>query len=128
MVQSENKILLHACCAICSGYPIVLLKEMGYLPVVYFCNPNLDTEEEFNRRLEAQKILCENLQVELLVEKYSPEEYLEAVLGLEDEPERGSRCDKCVELRLKKSAQIQKKLLQNSSSVIPGTTARARNS
>lgn len=105
MVQCENKILLHACCAICSGYPIVLLKEMGYLPVVYFCNPNLDTEEEFNRRLEAQRILCNNLHVELLVEKYAPEDYLEAVQGLEDEPERGSRCDKCIELRLKKTAQ-----------------------
>ena len=30
MAQNENKILLHACCAICSGYPISFLKEMGY--------------------------------------------------------------------------------------------------
>ena len=55
MAQKNKKILLHACCAICSGYPISLLKDLGYSPVVYFCNPNIDTEGEFNRRLEAQK-------------------------------------------------------------------------
>ena len=48
MAQNENKVLLHACCGICSGYPISLLKEMGYSPIVYFCNPNLDTEEEWS--------------------------------------------------------------------------------
>ena len=58
MEQKRTKILLHACCAICSGYPIELLKELNYEPVIYFCNPNLDTLEEFNKRLEAQKQLC----------------------------------------------------------------------
>lgn len=98
-------ILLHACCAICSGYPISLLKEMGYSPVVYFCNPNLDTKEEFERRLEAQRSLCKHFDVELIVEEYNHNEYLDYVKGLEMEPERGSRCDKCIELRLLKTAQ-----------------------
>ena len=71
MVQNENKILLHSCCAICSGYPISLLKEMGYQVVVYFCNPNLDTIEEFERRLEAQKTVCDYYVVELVVEPYN---------------------------------------------------------
>ncbi len=93
-------ILLHACCAICSGYPISLLKEMGYTVVVYFCNPNLDTEEEFERRLEAQKTVCNHFGVELIVEDYNHKEYLDYIKGLESEPERGSRCDKCIELRL----------------------------
>ena len=105
MEQNKNKILLHACCAICSGYPIMLLKEMGYLPVVYFCNPNLDSEEEFNKRLDAQKKLCDHLDVEFIIEKYAPQEYLEAVVGLENEPERGLRCDRCIDLRLKKTAE-----------------------
>ena len=104
MVQNENKkILLHSCCAICSGYPISLLKEMGYNPVVYFCNPNIDSIEEFNRRLEAQQILCKHHQVELIIEEYNPREYLNYVSGLENEPERGKRCDKCIELRLLKT-------------------------
>ena len=105
MVQNENKILLHSCCAICSGYPISLLKEMGYSPIVYFCNPNLDTEEEFERRLQAQKKLCDYFNVELIVEPYNSNEYISFVKGFETEPERGKRCDKCIELRLRKTFQ-----------------------
>ena len=108
MAQNENSILLHACCAICSGYPISLLKEMGYSPVVYFCNPNLDTKEEFERRLEAQRKLCDTFKVQLIVKEYNPQEYLDFIEGLEEEPEKGSRCDKCIELRLKKTAEMAK--------------------
>ena len=104
MVQ-KNKILLHACCGICSGYPISLLKEMGYSPIVYFYNPNIDTEDEFNRRLEAQKEVCNFFGVELIVEKYNHCEYLDYVKGYENEPERGARCDKCIKQRLEKTYQ-----------------------
>ena len=103
-MEQNNKVLLHACCAVCSGYPISLLREMGYEPVVYFCNPNLDTEEEFNKRLDAQKTVCKHFGVELIVEQYNSQEYLDFVEGLEEEPERGKRCDKCIELRLRKTA------------------------
>ena len=110
MEQRKNKILLHACCGICSGYPIAFLKETGYEPVVYFCNPNLDTKEEFEKRLKAQKTVCDYHKVELITEDYNPEEYLEYVKGLENESERGKRCDKCIELRLSKAAQKAKDL------------------
>ncbi len=108
--KEENKILLHACCGICSGYPIQLLKEMGYLPVVYFCNHNLDTKEEFEKRLEAQKVVCMYHWVDLIVEEYNHSIFLEYVNGLEDEPERGKRCDKCIELRLKEAANKAQEL------------------
>ena len=42
------------------------------------------------------------------VEKYNPNEYLDFVLGLENEPEKGKRCDKCIELRLLKTAKKAK--------------------
>lgn len=106
----ENKILIHACCGICSGYPISLLKEMGYSPVVYFCNPNLDTEEEFNKRLDAQKIVCMYHWVDLVIEDYKHEEYLKTVKGLENEPERGKRCVECIRLRLRLTAEKAKEL------------------
>ena len=108
--EKNNKILIHACCAICSGYPISLLKEMGYEPVVYFCNPNLDTKEEFEKRLEAQKIVCMYHWVDLVIEDYNHQEFLNVSKGLENEPEKGLRCDKCIELRLKKAAKKAKEL------------------
>ena len=106
----NKKILLHACCGICSGYPISLLKDMGYEVIVYFCNPNLDTIEEFNRRLEAQKTVCEHFGVELIVEEYRHSEYLKSINGLENEPERGKRCEKCIDLRLQLAGVKCKKL------------------
>jgi len=113
MVQSKEKILLHACCGICSAYPISLLIEMGYLPIVYFCNPNIDTLDEFNRRLEAQKIVCKHFNVELIVEDYFPESYLKYISGYEKEPEKGLRCNKCIELRLIKTFEKSKELKIN---------------
>ena len=109
-LSTENKILIHACCGICSGYPISLLKEMGYLPVVYFCNPNLDTKEEFDKRLNAQKIVCMYNWVDLIIEEYNHQEYLNYIKGYETEPEKGKRCNLCIELRLKKTMQKAKEL------------------
>lgn len=108
--MSKEKVLLHACCGICSGYPITLLREMGYEVVVYFCNNNLDTIDEYNRRLDAEKTLCAHLKAELIEEPYAPDVYLKYVKGLEDEPEGGKRCIKCFELRLKESAQKAQEL------------------
>jgi hypothetical protein len=100
-----EKVLLHACCAICSGQPIIQLRELGYNPIVYFSNNNFDTKEEFVRRLEAEKTLCEYLKAELIVDDYEPQKYLDYVKGLEDEPEGAKRCLKCFEMRLIQSAQ-----------------------
>ena len=111
MEQSvNNKILIHACCGICSAYPISLLKEMGYEPVVYFCNPNLDTREEYDRRLNAQKVVCMYHWVDLIAEEYQTDYFLSAVKGLENEPERGKRCDVCIRLRLSQTAEKAREL------------------
>jgi len=107
---SNEKILLHACCSICSGYPISYLKDMGFSPVVYFYNPNIFPELEYQKRLDAQKVLCEHFGCELIIGKYEPEVYYEYVKGYENEPEKGARCDKCFELRLRAAADLAKKL------------------
>ncbi len=103
--SSTKKILLHACCGICSGYPISYLQDMGYLVVVYFYNPNIFPQEEYNMRLEAEKKLCNYFGCELIIGDYETDVYYSCVSGLENEPEKGKRCDKCFELRLEKAAQ-----------------------
>lgn len=108
--QKNKKILLHACCAICSAYPVSYLKDAGYEVIVYFYNPNIFPQEEYFKRLEAQKTLCKHFGVKLIEETYKPEVYFDYVSGLEDEPEKGLRCDKCFELRLDKTAQKAKEL------------------
>lgn len=101
----QNKILLHACCGICSAYPIIQLRDMGYEPIVYFYNPNIYPFEEYSKRLNAQTNLCKYHNCELIVENYNQDDFFTKVVGFENEPERGKRCDICFNLRLEKSAQ-----------------------
>ncbi len=108
MEQKKDKIVLHACCAICSGYPVSFLQDAGYQVIVYFYNPNIYPDTEYQKRLEAERILCKHFECELVEADYCPDEFYEAAKGLENEPERGKRCDKCFELRLKKTAEFAK--------------------
>ena len=107
-MNNQNKIIVHACCANCSGYPVSYLKDAGYQVVVYFYNPNIYPTEEYEKRLDAQRILCNALDVELVGGEYNPQDFYKAARGLENEPEKGARCDKCFELRLRKTAEYAK--------------------
>lgn len=108
MEQKKDKIVLHACCGICSGYPVSSLIDAGYQVVVYFYNPNIYPTEEYQKRLDAERTLCKHFGCELIEAEYNPQEFYEVAKGLEKEPERGKRCDKCFELRLKKTAEFAK--------------------
>lgn len=109
-MQTKGKIVLHTCCAICSGYPVSYLQDAGYQVIAYFYNPNIYPQEEYTKRLEAQKILCEHSNCKLVEGEYKPDEYYEFVKGFENEPEKGARCDKCFELRLRKTAEFAKSI------------------
>lgn len=108
--KNNTKILLHACCGICSSYPVSFLQDAGYEVVVYFYNPNIYPDTEYQKRLEAEKTLCRYFNVQLIEETYEPGEFFDYVKGYENEPEKGLRCDKCFELRLEKTAQKAKEL------------------
>lgn len=110
--QKRNKpqIILHACCAICSSYPVSFLQDAGYEVIVYFYNPNIFPDNEYEKRLEAERTLCKHFNVELIEETYNQEEFFDYVKGFENEPEKGLRCDKCFTLRLQKTAQKAKEL------------------
>lgn len=110
MKNNSKKILLHTCCAICSGYPIKHLRELGYEPIAYFFNPNVSPESEYQLRLSGQQKLCEALKCELIVEKYEPELYADIMRGFENHEEGSVRCKRCFELRLLKTIQKAKEL------------------
>lgn len=83
---------------------------MGYQVFVYFYNPNIFPQEEYYKRLDAEKTLCSYSNVKLIEGDYNPQEFYSAAKGYENEPEKGKRCDKCFELRLRKTAEFAKEM------------------
>ena len=90
-----DKILLHACCGPCSTACVERLREVGVEPVLFYANDNIDTAEEFGRRLDALRSFAERSGVELVAAPYDHDAWLRDVKGLEGEPEGGRRCDAC---------------------------------
>lgn len=102
-------LLLHSCCAPCSSYCIEELVKFFRLTVFYY-NPNIDTDEEYEKRKNEQKRFIAEFapEVEFIGEEHESEEFYKAVKGLENEPEGGKRCRVCFALRLSKTAEKAK--------------------
>lgn len=106
--MKEKELLLHICCAPCGAgcvnRPEMISPEREV--ALFFSNSNLDSEEEFDKRLECVRQLAEHFNLLLIVDPYDHEAYLRAVSGLENEPEGGARCKKCFEFNLRRSAEM----------------------
>ena len=99
-----NNILVHTCCAPCSSYSIDKLIKDNYNPVSFFYNPNIFPKVEYERRRDELISFAEQKTYRLIIEESPYEKWLEAVKGLENEPEKGNRCKACFRFRLKKTA------------------------
>ena len=98
-------ILLHACCAPCSGAVLECLLANGIRPTVFFSNSNIYPRAEYDLRLGELRRYADALGVELVADEYDHDAWLEAVRGLEREPERGARCAACFRFRLERAAK-----------------------
>lgn len=106
----RKKVVLHACCAICLSHPHKLLNELGYDVEVLFYNPNIFPKEEYSRRKAEVERFCALTNTKLVIFEDEPEVYYKYVEGLEGEPERGLRCERCFQLRLDKTANYAAKI------------------
>ena len=99
-----KKLLLHACCAPCSAGCIDRLSP-HFDVTFFFYNPNIDSRAEYEKRAEELERFARSYvpAASVVVADYAPEEFFDAARGLEKEPERGARCEKCFCLRLQKT-------------------------
>ena len=104
-LECKKTLLLHSCCAPCSSYVITYLKDYFDITILYY-NPNIEPIEEYNKRKEEQIRLCKLFNIKVLDCDYDNDLFHETVLGLEKCKEGGSRCFKCYELRLRKTASL----------------------
>jgi predicted adenine nucleotide alpha hydrolase (AANH) superfamily ATPase len=106
--MGETTVLLHTCCAPCSSAIIEAMVSNGITPVIYYCNPNIYPYEEYEIRKNECTRYAQALGLEIVDADYDHENWLEAVKGMENEPERGGRCLKCFKLRLLRTALYAK--------------------
>ncbi len=109
---SVPSLFLHSCCAPCSSYCIEYLSQYFGITVFYY-NPNIYPDEEYYHRVKEQQEFIKKFPtkhpVSFIEGDFEKERfYREVAAGLENEPERGRRCVKCFDLRLRETAKRAK--------------------
>ena len=103
--QGEKKVLLHSCCAPCSGSVIEDMHKAGLDLTIYFYNPNIHPIEEYLLRKEENIRYAEKMRIPFVDDDYDKERWFEMMKGHEKDPERGERCTMCFEMRFVKTAE-----------------------
>ena len=106
-LNGKPKLLLHACCGVCSSSVIERLYPYFDITILYY-NPNIYPKAEYMKRLVALEEIIDKmkLDVRLIELGYLHREFKDKVKGLEKEKEGGERCNKCFYLRLEESAKF----------------------
>lgn len=90
------KVLLHTCCAPCATHCVLTLLDEGHEVTLFYSNANIAPQEEWQKRLDAVQALAYHYDLPLLVDTPTHDDWLTQVAsGLEEEPERGKRCERC---------------------------------
>ena len=105
-----QQVLLHACCAPCSSAIVEWMLANGVEPTIFYYNPNIFPREEYEIRKQESKRHAESLGIRWIDGDYDHDGWRAAVCGLEQEPERGRRCEQCFYLRLLATARKAREL------------------
>jgi predicted adenine nucleotide alpha hydrolase (AANH) superfamily ATPase len=113
-LEKEGRVpslLLHSCCGPCSSYCIEYLSQYFNITVFYY-NPNIFPDEEYYHRVKEQQRFIDafptKYPVHFIEGDYDKDSFYAIAKGLEHEPEKGARCHKCYDLRLRRTAQVTK--------------------
>lgn len=100
-------MLVHICCSVDSHFFLEKLQRdyPAEKLVGFFYDPNIHPYSEYQLRLLDVKRSCKKLGIELIEGEYDFEAWMEAVRGLEREPEKGKRCEVCFDRRFEVSAK-----------------------
>jgi epoxyqueuosine reductase len=102
--NNETKLLLHSCCAPCSGEVMERLLEAKIDYTIYFYNPNIHPLKEYELRKNENIRFAEQHNVPFVDGDYDRDEWFKRAKGMEMEPERGIRCTMCFDMRFARTA------------------------
>ena len=105
-------MLVHICCAVDSHFFLQKLQKAypDEKLIGFFYDPNIHPYSEYQLRLLDVKRSCKMLGIDLIEGEYDYEGWIDAVRGLEKEPEKGARCDFCFDKRLETTAKKAQEL------------------
>ena len=103
--SGHKKLLLHSCCAPCSGDIMLRLKESSVNYTIYFYNPNIHPRREYILRKEENLEFARKYDIPFIDDDYDTRNWFDRVKGQEWEPERGKRCSSCFDMRFYKTAE-----------------------
>lgn len=102
--NGENKLLLHSCCAPCSGEVMEALIASHIDFTIYFYNPNIHPRKEYDLRKDENIRFAEQHGVPFVDADYDVDDWFARAKGMEHEPERGIRCTMCFDMRFERTA------------------------
>ena len=104
LAGEKPTLLLQSCCGPCSSYVLEYLTQYFDVTVLYY-NPNIQPEEEYEKRLHYQREVLKHIPAKLLDCAYDAAAFQAVAAGYETEPEGGERCTRCFRLRLEETAK-----------------------
>ena len=102
--DESNKLLLHSCCAPCSGPLLEKIKVSGIELTILFYNPNIHPKAEYEIRKSENKRFADKLGIEVVDLDYDVQNWFARAKGMEYDPERGARCSMCFDMRFVRTA------------------------
>lgn len=102
--KNHAKVLLHSCCAPCSGEVIQAMVESGINLTIFFYNPNIHPKKEYEIRKDENVKYAKKLGIDFIDADYDVQNWFKRAKGLELEPERGKRCTMCFDMRFERTA------------------------
>jgi predicted adenine nucleotide alpha hydrolase (AANH) superfamily ATPase len=102
--KDNAEVLLHSCCAPCSGEVIQAIVESGINLTIFFYNPNIHPKKEYEIRKDENVKYAKKLGIDFIDADYDVQNWFKRAKGLELEPERGKRCTMCFDMRFDRTA------------------------
>ena len=100
-----TRLLLHACCAPCSLEPVRLLVQEGFEPTICWTNPNIQPQDEHDRRLAELRRWTADNGIPLIEAREDVAAWERAVAPI-GAHERARRCRACYGLRLAEVVRV----------------------
>ncbi|KAB8053566.1 hypothetical protein GCN74_25215 [Janthinobacterium sp. FT14W] len=102
--EGKNKVLLHSCCAPCSGEVMEAMLASGIDFTIFFYNPNIHPLKEYELRKDENIRFAEKFGIPFIDADYDRDNWFARAKGMENEPERGIRCTMCFDMRFERTA------------------------